>query len=53
LFDVHGRLLQSIPLQNSYVGEYTFSIPLDYTGLVLMRVQDGNSIITSSVGVNY
>ncbi|MBL8004754.1 MAG: S8 family serine peptidase [Candidatus Kapabacteria bacterium] len=52
-FDVYGRLLQSIPLQNSYVGEYTFSLPLDYIGLVVMRVKVGKEIITSSVGINY
>lgn len=53
LMDIGGRLLQTVPLQNSVVGEYTFTIPLDYSGLVLMRVKDSNSILTSSVGINY
>jgi minor extracellular serine protease Vpr len=52
-FDVNGKLLQSIPLQNLMVGKFSFTVPLEYTGLVLLQIKKDGEIISKTVGINY
>lgn len=53
VIDVNGKILKTFSIHSSVIGTYSMKLQLHYSGIVLLRVTQGDSILSSAVGINY